>query len=234
MGGFRQGALAASWSKRSRERRACRPGRAARRDARRRPRQGGAGGAPRAPRLSCEFRLSFPHDARAADARPVGRDVRRGARNARRRRASSASSTAPASRCTGGRRRARLHPEPQRRDGPLSGDRRTSRACRSRLVLDGEVLAMRPTAPAPVSSDDEPLRKEPNGRAAAHAPLSPFFFDVLHADGADLIDPSPRAAQTLALVDAFPKTNRVPGSRTDDAAGRTLPRRTRSPSVTKA
>ncbi|HEY3495412.1 MAG TPA: ATP-dependent DNA ligase [Polyangiaceae bacterium] len=91
------------------------------------------------------------------------------------------------------------------------------------LVLDGEVLALRPDGrPEPfqvsmrrfgakVGSDD--LRRE--------LPLSAFFFDVLHAAGEDFID-RPLAERVTALGEVVPGEQRVPyliAPHADAAAG---------------
>jgi DNA ligase-1 len=46
-------------------------------------------------------------------------------------------------------------------------------------------------------------------------PLSPFFFDVLHADGTDLLD-RPLAARSEALASILPAAQRVPKLETND------------------
>ncbi len=56
------------------------------------------------------------------------------------------------------------------------------------LVLDGEVIAMRPDgAPEPFQ-----VTMRRFGRKAsdlrAEIPLSPYFFDIIHADGSDILD----------------------------------------------
>jgi DNA ligase 1 len=80
-----------------------------------------------------------------------------------------------------------------------------------RLVLDGEVLSLRPDgAPEPFQVTmrrfgrklDVPLMR-------ATQPLHPFFFDVLHHDGADLIDLG--TAERLARLDeVIPEGQRMP------------------------
>ncbi|HET7397881.1 MAG TPA: ATP-dependent DNA ligase [Intrasporangium sp.] len=74
-----------------------------------------------------------------------------------------------------------------------------------RAVLDGEVVALRPDGrPEPFqvtgartasSADPARLRRE--------VPLTPYFFDVLHLDGADLLD-APAAARWDRLVATVP------------------------------
>lgn len=79
------------------------------------------------------------------------------------------------------------------------------------LVLDGEVIALRPDgSPHPFQTtmrrfgrrlDVDALRRE--------LPLSSFFFDVLHLDGEDLID-RPAADRFAALADTLPVSLVVP------------------------
>jgi DNA ligase 1 len=79
------------------------------------------------------------------------------------------------------------------------------------LVLDGEVIALRPDCrPQPFQvtgsrfgsrTSMEELRRR--------TPLTPFFFDVLHADGDDLLD-LPYEQRSLRLAAAVPEPLRVP------------------------
>jgi len=79
------------------------------------------------------------------------------------------------------------------------------------LVLDGEVIALRPDGrPQPFQvtgsrfgsrSSMEELRRR--------TPLTPFVFDVLHADGEDLLD-LPYEQRSLRLAAAVPEPLRVP------------------------
>lgn len=83
------------------------------------------------------------------------------------------------------------------------------------LVLDGEAIALRPDGrPYPFqvtmgrfgsSGDEQSLQ------------LSPFFFDVLHADGSDVLD-LPAADRLEVLDGVVPAVHRVPRVVTDDAA----------------
>jgi DNA ligase-1 len=87
------------------------------------------------------------------------------------------------------------------------------------LVLDGEVLGMRPDGrPVPFQAtmrrfgskdQSESLRRE--------LPLSAFFFDLLHADGTDLID-RPLADRAEALASIVSTEHRVPKLETGDEA----------------
>jgi DNA ligase 1 len=83
------------------------------------------------------------------------------------------------------------------------------------LVLDGESIALRGDRrpyPFQVSMSRFGTRSGDEQRV----PLSPFFFDVLHADGVDLIDePLSARARTLSLL---PIEVRVPAIETADAA----------------
>ncbi len=82
------------------------------------------------------------------------------------------------------------------------------------LIADGEAIALRP--------DGRPHRFQVTasrfGRAASRAeqPLSVFFFDVLHLDGADLLDEPTR--DRLSALDAIvPSSQRVDRLTTSDA-----------------
>lgn len=87
------------------------------------------------------------------------------------------------------------------------------------LIADGEAIALRP--------DNSPHRFQVTasrfGRsvdvAAARAaqPLSVFFFDILHRDGADLLD-APTAERLAALDALVPAAQRVDRLLTSDAA----------------
>ena len=64
--------------------------------------------------------------------------------------------------------------------------------------------------------------------------MTPYFFDVLHLDGADLLD-SPGHERLAALERLVPEAWRVPRLVTDDLAeARGVPRPTRSPPATRA
>jgi DNA ligase-1 len=87
------------------------------------------------------------------------------------------------------------------------------------VVLDGEAIALR--------SDDRPqpfqLTMSRFGSRLDVAelrrgvPLSPFFFDCLHVDGADLVD-RPARERFAELADRVPEKLRVPSAETDDLA----------------
>jgi DNA ligase 1 len=69
-----------------------------------------------------------------------------------------------------------------------------------RFVLDGEALALR--------DDGRPEAFQDSMRRGAA--LRPFFFDVLHVDGADLLD-APLVERRAALERLVPEPHRVPG-----------------------
>ena len=71
------------------------------------------------------------------------------------------------------------------------------------LILDGEVIALKPDGrPHAFQTTMSRFgRKTQDDQLRADLPLTPFFFDVLYADGTPLIDePHERRAQVLADV----------------------------------
>jgi len=74
-----------------------------------------------------------------------------------------------------------------------------------RIVLDGEVIALKPGgAPWPFQVTMRRFgRKLDVERSRAELPLTPFFFDILHLDGGDLLD-RPAAERFAALAEAAP------------------------------
>ena len=88
-----------------------------------------------------------------------------------------------------------------------------------RLIADGEAIALR--------ADGRPDRFQVTasrfgkraGRDAQAAPLSVFFFDVLHVDGSDLLDlpTEQRFAQLDAIVPAAQRVDRLTTSTATDA-----------------
>jgi DNA ligase 1 len=87
------------------------------------------------------------------------------------------------------------------------------------LVLDGEAIALRPDgSPEPFQVTMQRFgRKLDVERLAAELPLSAFFFDVLHADGEDLLDrPARRRWEVLARL--VPEAHLVPRLVTGDRA----------------
>jgi DNA ligase 1 len=90
----------------------------------------------------------------------------------------------------------------------------------SAVVLDGEAIALRPDGrpqPFQVTASRVGSKGDPAGLRAV-TPLSPVFFDVLHLDGADLLD-EPGAARQDALATAVPAGLRVPRVVTDTVEG---------------
>jgi DNA ligase-1 len=75
------------------------------------------------------------------------------------------------------------------------------------LILDGEVIALRPDgdgAPLPFQATMRRFgRKLDVARLRGELPLTPFFFDVLHLDGDDLLD-RPAGERFAALGQAVP------------------------------
>jgi DNA ligase 1 len=83
-----------------------------------------------------------------------------------------------------------------------------------RLVLDGEVIALRPDGrPEPF----QVTASRVGALAGRDIPLTAFFFDVLHRDGVDLID-APGAERVAALAEVVPEAHRVPRIVTDSPA----------------
>jgi DNA ligase-1 len=93
-----------------------------------------------------------------------------------------------------------------------------SLAARS-VVLDGEVLGMRADGrPQPFQVTMRRFgRKDQTEALQRELPLSAFFFDVLHADGDDLVD-RPLGARSETLAALVPEASRVPQLTTADPA----------------
>ena len=85
------------------------------------------------------------------------------------------------------------------------------------FVLDGEALVVDPATGRPVAFQDSAseIRSEDDGRTPTGAVLQPFFFDLVHLDGRDLMD-EPLAERRLLLAEVAGE-HHVPGSMTDDA-----------------
>ncbi len=87
------------------------------------------------------------------------------------------------------------------------------------LVLDGEAIALGPDGrarPFQVTASRAGTQGAP-GADRADVPLTPFFFDLLHLDGRDLIDePATQRQHLLAAV--LPADVRVPRIVTSDVA----------------
>jgi len=85
-------------------------------------------------------------------------------------------------------------------------------------ILDGEAIALRPDGrphPFQVTGSRFASRVDVEGQRRS-MPLSPFFFDLLHLNGEDLIDRP--AAERLSVLDAHvPISLRVPRTVAEDA-----------------
>ncbi len=84
-------------------------------------------------------------------------------------------------------------------------------------VLDGEAVALFPDGrprPFQVTASRAGTQDEAAARRG-DVPLTPFFFDLLHLDGADLID-APGGDRHAALAGLLPETLVIPGMVTDD------------------
>ena len=84
------------------------------------------------------------------------------------------------------------------------------------LVLDGEALALDDEGrPRPFQETASRTAQASSGSAGAV--VTPYFFDVLHADGRDLLDAS--GTERLDVLDTIvPEEHRVPRLVTDDPA----------------
>jgi DNA ligase-1 len=87
------------------------------------------------------------------------------------------------------------------------------------LILDGEAIALRPDgAPQPFQITMRRFgRKLDVDRLRRDLPISPFFFDVLQADGRPLVD-DPQHERFAALADLAPASLVVPHIETADPA----------------
>ena len=79
------------------------------------------------------------------------------------------------------------------------------------VVLDGEAIALRPDGrPRPFQETGSRVSSRVDVSAAREvAPLSTYFFDVLHADGGDVLD-RPGRERASVLAAAVPEPLRVP------------------------
>ena len=79
------------------------------------------------------------------------------------------------------------------------------------LVLDGEAIALDPAGrarPFQVTASRAGTQAAP-GQQTPDVPLTPFFFDLLHLDGRDLIDEPANVRQAL-MAEVLPADLRVP------------------------
>ncbi len=86
------------------------------------------------------------------------------------------------------------------------------------VILDGEAIALREDGrPLPFQVTMSRFGTRANvERQRADVPLSPFFFDCLHLDGADLVDRP--ASERVALLDGLlPEAMRVPRAEVTEA-----------------
>ena len=85
------------------------------------------------------------------------------------------------------------------------------------LVLDGEAIALHPDGrPRPFQQTGSRVSSRVDVAAArASAPLSTYLFDVLHADGEDVLD-RPASERAAVLVTTVPEPLRVPRTVTAD------------------
>ena len=87
------------------------------------------------------------------------------------------------------------------------------------LVLDGEAIALDPAGrarPFQVTASRAGTQAAP-GQEGADVPLTPFFFDLLHLDGRDLID-EPATIRHALMAEVLPGDLRVPRLVTGDVA----------------
>lgn len=85
------------------------------------------------------------------------------------------------------------------------------------LIADGEAIALRPDGRPDRFQVTASRFGKRGGRDTAEAPLSVFFFDLLHVDGEDVLDLP--ASDRLARLDAIvPAAQRVDRLETSDAA----------------
>ncbi len=104
------------------------------------------------------------------------------------------------------------------------------------VVLDGEAIALGPEKrPLPFQVTMSRFGSKVNvAELRETVPLSPYFFDVLHLDGEDLLD-RPAGERLAALSERIPAELGVPRIETaDPAEGAAVSRRTRSRTGTRA
>jgi DNA ligase 1 len=87
------------------------------------------------------------------------------------------------------------------------------------LVLDGEAIALDPAGrprPFQVTASRAGTQAAP-GQETTGVPLTPFFFDLLHLDGRDLID-EPASVRQALMAEVLPADLRVPRLMTGEVA----------------
>ena len=87
------------------------------------------------------------------------------------------------------------------------------------LVLDGEAIALDPggrARPFQVTASRAGTQAAP-GQETPGVPLTPFFFDLLHLDGRDLID-EPASVRQALMAQILPEDLRVPRLVTSEVA----------------
>ena len=87
------------------------------------------------------------------------------------------------------------------------------------LVLDGEAIALDPAGrarPFQVTASRAGTQAAP-GQETPDVPLTPFFFDLLHLDGRDLID-EPASVRQALMAEILPAGLRVPRLITGEVA----------------
>ena len=87
------------------------------------------------------------------------------------------------------------------------------------LVLDGEAIALGPDGralPFQVTASRAGTQAVP-GQQGPDVPLTPFFFDLLHLDGRDLID-EPASVRQALMAEVLPAEFRVPRLVTGEVA----------------
>ena len=87
------------------------------------------------------------------------------------------------------------------------------------LVLDGEAIALDPggrARPFQVTASRAGTQPAP-GQEGPDVPLTPFFFDLLHLDGRDLVD-EPATVRHALMAEVLPAGLRVPRLVTGDVA----------------
>src|SRR3954470_8355217 len=82
------------------------------------------------------------------------------------------------------------------------------------IVLDGEAIALR--ADGPPHPFQATASRFGSAAGRSDVPLSALFFDVLHADGEDVLD-TPGAARAEVLAATVPEHLRVPRRIAEDA-----------------